>query len=53
MAEQTKFLEDLKSKRNDRQQKKEVEQKKENAAITIQRIYRGWLARVLFKRRIL
>lgn len=51
--DQSKFLEDLKSKRNERHKKQEIEQEREIAAQIIQKNYRGWLARTKFRRKIL
>lgn len=51
--DQSKFLEDLKSKRNERHKKQEIEQEREQAAQIIQKTYRGWLARTKFRRKIL
>lgn len=53
MSDQSKFLENIKSKRSERHTKQKIEQEKEDAAVLIQKTYRGWLARTKFKRKIL
>jgi IQ calmodulin-binding motif len=53
MQDQTKFLEDIKSRRNERHKKQEIEQEREVAALIVQKTYRGWLARTKFRRNIL
>jgi hypothetical protein len=51
--DQSKFLENIKSKRAERHKNEEIKEKKEHGAMVIQKNYRGWLARVKFRRRIL
>lgn len=53
MSDPSKFLEDIKSRRNERHKKQEIEHERDHAIILIQKTYRGWLARTKFKREIL
>lgn len=47
------FLEQTRSNREEREKKKSLEQKKDNAILLIQRNVRGWLARSTFRKKIL
>jgi IQ calmodulin-binding motif len=51
--DQSKFLENIKSKRSERQKIEEFKEKRENGATVIQKTYRGWVARTKFRRKIL
>jgi hypothetical protein len=51
--ESKKFLESVKQKRDERHKKQEQEQEREHAALLIQKIFRGWMARTKFRRKIL
>jgi hypothetical protein len=51
--DQSKFLENIKSKRAERHKNEEIKEKRECGAIVIQKTYRGWLARTKFRRRIM
>lgn len=53
MSDQSKFLEDIKSRRNERHKKQEIEQERDHAVVLIQKTYRGWIARTKFRRKIL
>lgn len=48
-----KFVENIRKNRNDRQQEKENENRKQNAALIIQRNFRGFTARKKFRVEIL
>ncbi|CRL00069.1 CLUMA_CG013353, isoform A [Clunio marinus] len=52
-SDQSKFLENIKSRRNERHKKIEIEQERTQAAVCIQKTFRGWIARTKFKKEIL